>query len=88
MAGSAPRLSTGRADGAAPGGAVLVALDFGRDNHAESREELRLLAASAGVRVLAVVEGRRSRPDPALFAGSGKVDEVALTLRRALARRW
>ena len=56
---------------------MLVALDFGRDDHADSREELRLLAASAGLRVLAVVEGRRSRPDPALFAGSGKVDEVA-----------
>jgi GTP-binding protein HflX len=79
VAGSAPRLSTDRANGASPGGAVLVALDFGRDDHAESREELRLLAASAGTRVLAVVEGRRSRPDPALFAGSGKVDEIART---------
>jgi GTP-binding protein HflX len=57
--------------------AVLVALDFGEDNHAESLAELKLLAASAGVRTLAVVQGRRSRPDPALFAGSGKVDEIA-----------
>jgi len=77
VAGVAPRLGTDRANGAAAGGAVLVALDFGRDDHAESREELRLLAASAGTRVLAVVEGRRGRPDPALFAGSGKVDEIA-----------
>ena len=66
-----------RANGAASEGAVLVALDFGRDDHAASRTELEALVASAGARVLAVVEGRRSRPDPALFAGSGKVEELA-----------
>ncbi len=66
-----------RANGAASEGAVLVALDFGRDDHAASRTELEALVASAGARVLAVIEGRRSRPDPALFAGSGKVDELA-----------
>jgi len=57
-------------------GAVLVALDFGSNDHADSLAELRLLASSAGVDVRAVVEGRRSRPDPALFAGSGKVDQI------------
>jgi len=66
-----------RANGAAPEGAVLVALDFGDADRAASRAELEALAASAGARVLAVVEGRRSRPDPALFAGSGKVEELA-----------
>jgi GTP-binding protein HflX len=80
VAGIAPR--PGAARGAAvpaalaPSGAVLVALDFGADDHAESRAELALLAASAGIPVRAVVEGRRARPDPALFAGSGKVDEI------------
>ena len=58
-------------------GAVLVALDFGSNDHADSLAELRLLASSAGVDVRAVVVGRRVRPDPALFAGSGKVDQVA-----------
>ncbi|HSD55328.1 MAG TPA: GTPase HflX [Burkholderiales bacterium] len=57
--------------------AVLVALDFGSDDHADSLAELRLLASSAGVDVRGVIEGRRSRPDPALFAGSGKVGEIA-----------
>jgi len=57
--------------------AVLVALDFGAQRHADRLAELRLLAASAGASVRAVVQGRRSRPDPALFAGSGKVEEVA-----------
>ena len=66
-----------RANGAASEGAVLVALDFGRDDRAASRTELEALVTSAGARVLAVVEGRRHRPDPALFAGSGKVEELA-----------
>ncbi len=67
-------------------GAVLVALDFGSNDHADSLAELRLLASSAGVDVRAVVEGRRARPDPALFAGSGKVDQVAQACADAGAR--
>ncbi|OIR10698.1 GTPase HflX [mine drainage metagenome] len=57
--------------------AVLVSLDFGAPDYAESLEELRLLAESAGVRTLALVEGKRQRPDASTFAGSGKVDEIA-----------
>lgn len=57
--------------------AVLVSLDLGEPDYAESLEELRLLAESAGVKTLAIIEGKRSRPDAALFAGSGKVQEVA-----------
>lgn len=57
--------------------AVLVSLDFGAPDYAESLEELRLLAESAGVHVAAVLEGKRQRPDASLFAGSGKVDEIA-----------
>lgn len=61
--------------------AVLVSLDFGNTDFAESLDELVQLAESAGVQVSAVVEGKRSRPDAALFAGSGKVDEIADVLR-------
>ena len=57
-------------------GAVLVGLDIGNAGGSESVEELRLLALSAGVRTLAVVRGRRDRPDPSLFAGTGKVEEI------------
>jgi GTPase len=57
--------------------AVLVSLDLGAPDYAESMEELRLLAESAGVRIIALVEGKRSRPDASLFAGSGKVAEIA-----------
>jgi len=60
--------------------AVVVGLDLGEGGYAESLEEIRLLTASAGVATRAVVRGRRSRPDPALFAGKGKVEEVAQTL--------
>lgn len=57
--------------------AVLVSIDFGDSDHNESLEELRQLAETAGVRVLSIVEGKRQHPDPALFAGSGKVQEIA-----------
>ncbi|MFZ2629913.1 MAG: ribosome rescue GTPase HflX [Rugosibacter sp.] len=61
--------------------AVLVQLDFGAGDFAERLSEFRLLAASAGARPLAVVSGKRARPDPALFAGKGKVAEIGDTLR-------
>ena len=63
-------------------GAVLVSIDFGENDYSESLEELRLLAETAGVRTLAVVEGKRQRPDAALFAGSGKVQEIAEIVER------
>src|SRR5215813_10356749 len=57
--------------------AVLVSLDFGEAGYADGLDEIRQLAASAGVRTRAVIKGRRMRPDPAFFAGKGKVEEVA-----------
>jgi GTP-binding protein HflX len=60
--------------------AVLVALDLGAADYAESLQELGLLAASAGARVCAVIKGKRHCPDPAHFVGSGKVREVAAAL--------
>ena len=63
--------------------AVLVALDFGEPDFEESLEELRRLTESAGVTVQAVVKGKRARPDAALFAGSGKTDEIGQTLRES-----
>jgi GTP-binding protein HflX len=63
-------------------GAVLVSIDFGDSDHSESLAELRLLAETAGVRVLAIVEAKRQRPDAALFAGSGKVQQIAELVER------
>ena len=56
--------------------AVLVGLDFGAVDYNESLQEIQLLASSAGAVPLALVKGRRARPDSALFAGQGKVEEI------------
>ena len=58
-----------------------MALDFGDPDAEESLEELRRLTQSAGVLPLAVVQGKRARPDAAYFAGTGKVDEIADSLQ-------
>ncbi len=60
---------------------VLVSMDFGEPDYRDSVEELHRLAESAGFTVVNLIEGRRARPDPALFAGSGKVEEIAATVQ-------
>jgi len=57
--------------------AVLVALDFGEDDYAESLAEIQLLVASAGITARDIVRGKRERPDSAFYAGKGKVDQIA-----------
>ena len=57
--------------------AVLVSLDFGAAGYAESTAELAQLALSARIGIAGVLQGRRVRPDPAYFAGTGKVEELA-----------
>ena len=61
--------------------AVLVGLDFGADGYAEGLEELRLLVASSGLEPRVIIQGKRQRPDPALYAGSGKVQEIQAAVR-------
>jgi GTPase len=63
-----------------PQAAVIVCLDFGDDAYEESVEEVVRLVESAGVRRHRVIRGRRGRPDPKFYAGSGKIGE---TLRAA-----
>jgi GTP-binding protein HflX len=56
---------------------VLVGVDLGR--HAAfdpTLDELSLLAQSAGDRPVARLTARRQAPDPALFVGLGKADEI------------
>lgn len=64
---------------------VLVSLDFGNADYQDSLEELHRLAESANLSVVGVVEGKRARPDSATFAGSGKVEEIALAVRESQA---
>ena len=55
----------------------MVGVDIGGDPGFDaSLDELALLAASAGDLVVARVIARRKAPDPALFIGSGKADEI------------
>ncbi|HEX9183370.1 MAG TPA: GTPase HflX [Burkholderiales bacterium] len=56
--------------------AVLVSLDIGGETREDAAEELARLAESAGVRRHATVRGRRPRPDPKFYCGSGKVAEI------------
>jgi GTPase len=64
---------------------ILVALDFGDPDYDEGVAELRLLAQGAGLEILGEVQGKRSRPDAALFVGSGKADEIAALVLAASA---
>ncbi|MBL8303272.1 MAG: GTPase HflX, partial [Ideonella sp.] len=57
--------------------AILVGVQIGgRAGFDDSLDELALLAESAGDVPVARVIARRKAPDPALFIGSGKADEI------------
>lgn len=59
--------------------AILVGVEIGRaSTFDESLDELALLAESAGDLPVARIIARRKSPDPALFVGSGKADEIKL----------
>lgn len=60
---------------------VLVSIDFGEPDYQDSVEELKRLVESAGLKAVAMIEGKRARPDPALFAGRGKVEEINLSVQ-------
>jgi len=55
---------------------VLVRLGIGAPTDPEDVQEFEQLARSAGAIPVANVSGRRDRPDPRYFVGSGKADEI------------
>jgi GTP-binding protein HflX len=63
--------------------ALLVELDFGEGRVTDRLAELAALATSAGADVAGSITGRRQRPDPATFAGKGKVEEIGNRRREA-----
>src|SRR5690554_2369953 len=67
--------------------AVLVgtAGDGQEDGAGSMMEEIKELAVSAGARVAAVLLRRGERPDPALFIGHGKIEELRQLLRQCRA---
>jgi len=56
--------------------ALLVRIGLGAQVDPEDLEEFTQLALSAGARPIATVTGRRERPDPRFFVGSGKAEEL------------
>ena len=56
--------------------ALLVRIGLGAQIDPEDLEEFTQLAVSAGARPVATVTGRRQRPDPRFFVGSGKAEEL------------
>jgi len=61
-----------------PAAAILVCLDFGDDEYEAGVAEITRLAESLGARRSRVVRGRRQKPDPKFYCGSGKVQEIGL----------
>lgn len=55
---------------------LLVGVDLGFPHFDHVLAELGLLAETAGLRPVARLVCRRKAPDPALFVGSGKADEI------------
>jgi GTPase len=58
--------------------AVLVRLGLGAPLDPEDLNEFTQLATSAGAIPVASITGRRDRPDPRFFVGSGKAEEIRL----------
>lgn len=59
------------------GAAIVVGIDFGDPLFEAMLDEAGELVASAGAGVAATIVGKRHKPEPATFAGSGKVEEIA-----------
>ena len=57
---------------------LLVGVDFGVPHFDDELEELGLLAQTAGLQPVARLTCKRKAPDPALFVGSGKADEIRM----------
>ena len=51
-------------------------MDSGQNNFAESISELKLHSQTAGSEVVDIVVTKKAKPDPALYIGSGKAQEI------------
>ena len=56
--------------------ALLVRIGLGGPPGKDELSEFEALARSAGAEVLAMITGTRKVPDPRLYIGSGKADEI------------
>ena len=62
--------------------AILVHLELGPKFAHDAKEELTELALSAGAQPLTLITGTRRAPDPRLFLGKGKAEEVKLAVEQ------
>lgn len=60
--------------------ALVVGIDFHDSAFDDRTAEAGELVTSAGARVAETITGKRFKPDPATFAGSGKIDEIAASV--------
>ena len=60
--------------------AVLVRLAVGAAPDAEALQEFESLARSAGALPVGLITGARRAPDPRLFVGAGKAEEIRLAI--------
>ncbi|NTS77474.1 GTPase HflX [Catenovulum sp. SM1970] len=61
--------------------AILVHVDLDDEVAREDLQELKLLASSAGIKALDVITAARSAPHPKYFVGSGKAEEIAVSVK-------
>lgn len=62
--------------------AILVHLTLGGLEEAQDLVEFQELAASAGAECMTLITGRRQAPDPRLFVGSGKAEEIRTAVQQ------
>lgn len=61
--------------------AVVVSIDFGKPDFEPQTEEFLMLAKGAGAEIVDTIIARRPRPDAKLFVGTGKADEIGLSVQ-------
>ena len=65
---------------------ILVNLNISSTRHSEDLEELRQLAISDKLTILAEVKSKQYKPNPSTYAGKGKIDEIAELLKQTGAK--
>ena len=65
--------------------ACVISINFGDTDFEESVQEIKELVLSADMKIVSIVNIKRSAPDPKYFIGSGKVEEVKLVIQESLA---
>ncbi|HQT81659.1 MAG: GTPase HflX [Ferrovum sp. 37-45-19] len=61
--------------------ALLVHIQIDSERSKNNPQELTLLSQTAGLHVDELITGKRPKPDPATFIGSGKIEEIRQKLR-------